>query len=350
LPPLCGPFKLQKLFRNKLVIGALVALGLVLLAARWRYPQETLAEIDGAVITASQVDEVLRQQLSQLNQQIYNLKRQKLDELIDAQLLTEEAKRAGVAVATLMEREVDDKKARVSEEEIRAFYETHKDRLRAEYDKIHDQVRDYLNEQRREARKNEFFKTLRARAKIATYLKPPPALRADVSIDGAPIRGEKKAPVTIVKFEDFHCPFCKTVQPTFKELLKKYGGKVRLVHKDLPLDELHPEARQAAEAARCAGDQGKFWEYHDVLYANAPKASPADLKSYAQQLGLKVESFDDCLSRGKARAAIQKDRSEAARLGLNGTPAFFINGRELSGAQPIEAFAAIIDDELARSK
>jgi protein-disulfide isomerase len=341
---------LRELLKNKLLIGALVALGAVVFATMRRQAPETrLAAIDGAVITERQIEDSLGRQLSQLNQQIYNLKRQKLDEVINAHLLTEEAKRGGLSLATLMEREVDGKVARVSDEEIRAFYDTHKDRLQADYDKLRDHIRQYMHEQRQQERRNEFIKELRAKAKITTYLQPPPALRAEVSVAGAPIRGDENAPVTIVKFEDYHCPFCKTVQPTFKELLKKYDGKVRLAHKDLPLDELHPQARAAAEAARCAGDQGKFWEYHDALYANAPKATSEDLNNYAQQFGLNVKSFEDCFTSGKYKAAVQKDYAEAANLGLTGTPAFFINGRELSGAQPIEAFAAIIDDELARA-
>jgi protein-disulfide isomerase len=154
----------------------------------------------------------------------------------------------------------------------------------------------------------------------------------------------------MVKFEDFQCPYCKTVQPRFLELLKKYDGKIRIVHKDLPLEEIHPQARQAAEAARCAGDQGKFWEYHDKLYERSPKASVDDLKAYAKELGLEVSGFDRCIASGRFRAAVQKDLMEGAALGLTGTPAFFINGRELSGAQPLEAFTAIIDEELAVAK
>ncbi|HEY3167723.1 MAG TPA: thioredoxin domain-containing protein, partial [Candidatus Binatia bacterium] len=128
------------------------------------------------------------------------------------------------------------------------------------------------------------------------------------------------------------------------------NGKVRLVHKDLPLDAIHPQARQAAEAARCAGEQGKFWEYHDKLYANSPKASAEELKSYAKEIGLNTASFDQCFTSGKFRDLVQKDLSEGAQLGLTGTPTFFINGREISGAQPVEAFAAIIDEELGQAK
>jgi protein-disulfide isomerase len=132
--------------------------------------------------------------------------------------------------------------------------------------------------------------------------------------------------------------------------MKKYDGKVRLFHKDLPLEAIHPQATLAAEAARCAGDQGKFWQYHDTLYNNAPKLGAADLKAYAKEVGLDTASFDQCLESGKHKSVVQQDLNEGAKLGLTGTPSFFINGRELSGARPLEAFAAIIDDELARAK
>jgi len=342
---------LRELFRNKLFVGAIVALGLILSATLWQYPEkDKLAEIDGAVITEPQIDASLGRQLSQLNLQIYNLKRQKLDQLIDAQLLTEEAKRRGLSVATLLEQEVEGKRSSVSEEDIQAFYESNKNRLNVELGKVHDQIRDYLSGQRREARKTEYFKALRAKAKITSYLKAPPVLRADVSIGGSPSKGEEKALVTIVKFEDFECPYCRTVQPTISELRKKYAGRVRVVHKDLPLEEIHPQAQLAAQAARCAAGQEKFWQYHDMLYSHAPKLGPAELKRYAKEVGLETTSFDQCLASGKHKSAVQKDLAEGAKLGLTGTPAFFINGRELVGAQPIEAFTAIIDEELALAK
>jgi protein-disulfide isomerase len=343
---------LQNLLTNKLLIGGLLALCLALSAMLWRRPPEEdkAAMIDGAVITGQQLEASLGRQLSQLNQQIYNLKRQKLDQLVDAQLLTEEAKRRGISVESLLDREINDKVVTVSEEEIRTFYESNKDRLRMDLDKIHDQVRDYLNQQRQQSRRNEYFKALRAKAKITTYLEPPPLSRASVSINGAPVRGPERAKVTIVKFEDFQCPFCKSAQPTLAVLLKKYESKVRLVHKDLPLEEIHPQAELAAEAARCAGDQGKFWQYHDTLYTNAPKLSPDDLKGYAKEVGLDPVSFDQCLASGKHKNGVAQDRAEGVKLGLTGTPSFFINGREFSGAQPLEAFSAIVDDELARAK
>ena len=319
-------------------------------ACRSANQSDKVAEVDGVVVTRAELDKNGGKPLSNLRQQLYNLERQKLDEFIGATLLTREAKSKGVSVTTLLEQEVNGKAGPVSEAEIEAFYNQNKARIPVGLEKVHDEIRDYLREQRVEAGKNSFIKALRDKAKVTRYLKAPPVLRAEVSITGAAVRGSEKAKVTIVKFEDFQCPYCKTVQPTFNELLKRYDGKIRVVHKDLPLDAIHPQARPAAEAARCAGEQGKFWDYHDKLYTNGSKFTVEELKSAAKEVGLDVDGFDKCFASGKFRAAVQKDLLEGAQLGLNGTPAFFINGRELTGAQPLEAFAAIIDEELGQAK
>jgi protein-disulfide isomerase len=310
---------------------------------------EKVAQVDGTVITKAEIDRSGGTQLQNLRQQLYQLERQKLDEYIGATLLSREAKDRGISISTLLEQEVNAKISAVSEEDIRAFYEQNKARIGLEMHNVHDQIRDYLLEQKMMARKNEYFKILRSKARVRMYLKPPPIQRADVSINGAPFKGAEKASVTIVKFEDFECPFCKSVQPTLTAVLKKYDGKVRLVHKDLPLEQIHPHAQLAAEAARCAGEQGKFWDYHDALYQNAPKLGPAELKNYAKQVGLTATPFDQCLTSGKYKAVVQKDLSEGAKLGLTGTPSFFINGRQISGALPVESFAAIIDEELGQA-
>jgi protein-disulfide isomerase len=328
-------------------------LGLALLAGiscRSSNNSEKVAEVDGTAITQRDLDRSAGKVLSNAREQLHKLERAKLDEHIGATLLTREAKNRNISVSTLLEQEVSNKVAPVTEEEIQKFYTSNKTRLQVELDKVHDQIRDYLRDQRLESRKNEFFKTLRSKAKVTTYLKSPPIFRADVAVNGAPFKGSERAPVTIVKFEDFQCPYCKTVQTTYQALLKRYDGKVRLVHKDLPLDAIHPQARQAAEAARCAGEQGKFWEYHDALYANSPKAAVEELKAYAKEVGINATSFEQCFTSGKYKGLVQRDLSEAAQLGLTGTPTFFINGREMSGAQPVEAFAAVIDEELNQAK
>ena len=336
---------------NTIISYGLISLVLLqVLGCRSSAESQKVAEVDGVIITRAELDRNGGKPLSSLRQQLYNMERQKLDEFIGATLLTREAGSKGVSVTTLLEQEVNAKAAKVSEAEIQAFYEQNKARLNVGLEKVHDQIRDYLNEQKIEAKKGEYLKALHAKANIKTYLQAPPIVRADVSIADAPTRGSDKAKVTVVKFEDFQCPYCKNVQPTFKALLKRYDGKIRIAHKDLPLDAIHPRARPAAEAARCAGEQGKFWEFHDKLYAGDGKLTDDDFKNAAREVGLDVNGFEKCVGSGKFKNTVQKDLLEGAKLGLNGTPAFFINGRELSGAQPLEAFAAVIDEELIQAK
>lgn len=140
------------------------------------------------------------------------------------------------------------------------------------------------------------------------------------------------------------------MQPSLNAILSKYGDKVKLVFRDLPLDQLHPDATKAAEAARCAGDQGQFWPYHDKLMAGGTDASPGRLRGYALELGLDLAAFEQCATSGRHRAALQKEVAEASQFGLAGTPAFFINGRVLYVAQPLDAFTKIIDEELSARK
>jgi protein-disulfide isomerase len=325
-------------------------LAVILVSACQRGDGAKVAEVDHRAILASDLQKYAGRELSLQRENLYKLEKQKLEEYISAFLLTQEAKKRGVSVEAVLDQEVNSKILPVGDDEIDVFYKSNKARIAVDLDKVREQIRSYLRNQKIQAQKALFFESLRSKAKVVTYLKPPPVFRAELSLAGEPFKGSETAPVTIVKFEDFHCPFCKQVQPTFNELLSRYNGKVKLVHKDLPLESLHPQARQAAEAARCAYEQGKFWEYHDKLYANSPKASADDLKSYAKEVGLNVDSFERCFASGKYKAVVQQDLNEGARLGLTGTPTLFINGREISGNQPLEAFEAIIDDELATPK
>jgi len=173
---------------------------------------------------------------------------------------------------------------------------------------------------------------LHAQAQVVVHLKPPPPFRAQVTADGAPFQGAANTLVTIVEFTDFHCPFCQRVQPTPAEVLQKYGHKVRLVFGDFPIASLRPEAPRAHVAARCAEEQGKFWAYHDKLFAVPARSTPEQLKAYAQDVGLDLIAFPGCLNSKKHEAAVQKDIEMGNRLGVTGTPTFFINGQPLVGA------------------
>jgi protein-disulfide isomerase len=247
-----------------------------------------------------------------------------------------------------LDAEVTAKVSLVNEKEIEDFYQQNKARMRGEETEVRQKIRAFLQQQKLNARREAFVESLRSQGKVVVRLQPPPAIRVEVSTEGAPVRGAADAPVTVVEFSDFECPFCKQIHPTLKQLLERYPGKVRLAYRDFPLDSIHPQARRAAEAARCAHDQGKFWEYHDVLFTESPRFALEDLRRYGGQVGLDVAKFESCLDAGVHRAAVQRDLDEGNRLGITGTPAFFINGRTLTGAQPLEAFTRLVEQELAR--
>jgi len=310
---------------------------------------EPLAVVDGVAISSEEVEKSLAGQLSKLEEQIYNLKRQKLDALINEKLLAKEALKRKLTVPALLDAEVTSKVGLVTEQEIEKFYQENKAQIQGEQAQVREQIRAHLQNQKLTAKREEFLRSLRRQAKVVVNLKPPPIQRVEVSVQGAPVKGSDKAPVTIVEFSDFHCPFCKRVVSTLAQLESKYGDKVKLVFRDFPIESLHPGASKAHEAARCAEEQGKFWAYHDKLFAGPASSSPELFNRFAKEVGLEAAAFETCLSSGKHQAAIKKDIEEGQRLGVAGTPAFFINGRLFTGAQPLEAFARVIDEELARA-
>jgi protein-disulfide isomerase len=206
------------------------------------------------------------------------------------------------------------------------------------------QIQSRLPPQRQRERRAAWVRELRQRAAVKVLLEP---LRVAVDIAGHPIRGNPDAPVTIVEFSDFQCPFCSRARPTVNRVRETYGDRVRVIFRNFPL-QMHAEAQKAGEAASCAGEQGKFWEMHDLLFANQSKLQVASLKEHAAALKLNAEAFNQCLDSGKHATDVQKDLEQGADYGVTGTPAFFINGRPLVGAQPFETFTQVIDDELER--
>jgi len=176
--------------------------------------------------------------------------------------------------------------------------------------------------------------------------------RGKIESGGAAVKGEEGAPITIVEFSEYECPFCKRyVDETYFQIWDEYGDKISYIFHDYPLP-FHPHAQKMAEVARCAGDQNKYWEMHDLLFenrevwANKQDAS-ADITGYAQKLGLDLEEFNSCLDSGQYTQAVKDDMALGQAVGVQGTPTFFINGNRLVGAQPFSAFKAIIDAELS---
>jgi protein-disulfide isomerase len=282
------------------------------------------------------------------------LKRQGIDALVADRLLAAEATKRGVTVERLVEAEVSSKVPPASDAEVDNFCARNPGQCdqRASNDGSPrlEQVRAYLTEQKRTARRDAFVAALRATSDVKVYLAAVPVFRAEVGPGATPVRGPANAPITIVEFSDFHCPYCRMVQPTLDRILEKYPTQVRFAYRDIPLDALHPQARAVAEAARCANDQGKFWPFHDTVYRSAARADETSLKMMAAAAGLDVAPFMACVASGKHKASLEQDAADAARLGVNSTPSFFINGRPLRGAQPFEAFVQVIEDELARAR
>jgi protein-disulfide isomerase len=177
--------------------------------------------------------------------------------------------------------------------------------------------------------------------------RPDPSRRYAVSTSGSPIKGDPDAKLAIVEFSDFQCPFCSRVAPTLAQIEEEYGDQVRIVFKHLPLS-MHPKAPAAHAAAEAAHRQGRFWEMHDRIFAEQQAMSPEKYLDYAREIGLDIEQFQQDIASADVKQRIEADTAEASKLGVSGTPAFFVNGRFLSGAQPFSAFKALIDEELGK--
>ena len=303
-----------------------------------------VATIGTRTVTRAELEERARGKLIQIENQRYEALREVLNDLIATELENQEAAARGISPGALEIQEIDGKVPDPTDAEVQAVYDANKAQLAGQtLDQVKPRIIQYQKQQRLEQRRAAFIEELKQKYKTTIALRPP---AFGVGTAGRPEKGGgAKAPVTIVEFSDYQCPFCQRAESVVDQVMQAYGNKVRLVFRDFPLP-IHPQARPAAEAASCANAQGKFWEYHAKLFANQSALGDDKLKEYAQDVGLDPAKFEECLTRKPFSAAIDKDMSEAAKLGINGTPAFFINGRLLSGAQPFEKFKEVIDEEL----
>jgi protein-disulfide isomerase len=240
---------------------------------------------------------------------------------------------------------VDAKIAEPSDQEIQGFYLARRDQYREPLERVRDQVRQAARDAKIQQARQALADRLLASAAIKILLRAP---RTSVDAGSGPRRGSPQAPVTIIEFSDYQCPFCKRAQPTLRLVAAKYGERVAFAYRDFPLDDIHPEARIAAESAHCAADQGKYWEYHDALFALSPVLGRDKLNEAARQTGLNESAFSACVDARKYKPLVERDAAEGQRLGVDGTPAFFINGVSLTGAVPLAEFEKIIDAELAK--
>jgi len=328
------------------LIAVALALAIPARAAAATGSDPVLAQIGGHKITQQEVD-------SKIKVQLYDARKEALDQMVDDYLLQRAAQKEKLSVSDYVKREVDDKVAAdINDATAKKFYDENKDKIPAiksagSYDKIKDRLIAALRQRDTQQQHEQLIARLRKDGGAKILLEPP-RINVNMSAAGHPTLGPKNAPVTVIEFADFQCPFCKRSEDAVKAIHEKYGDRIQLVFMDFPLS-FHPHAMPAANAARCANAQGKFWQYHDALFADQSKLEPTDLKATAKTLGLDTAKFNACFDKNQYGEAIQKDVEEGHKLNVNGTPTFFIDGREIVGAQPPENFVSIIDQELAKN-
>jgi protein-disulfide isomerase len=316
-------------------------------------PSDVVATVGSTSITLSDVDDKALQQSAgnfgsmKLSQALYEARRAAVDDLIANALLDQEAKARGLDRSALVEQEITSKVTAVNDTDISTWYQQNQARVQGTpLEQVRQPIRAYLTQERMEVARQQYLDALKGKTRVRVLLEVP---RQTVAAANGAAKGPATAPIEVIEFSDFQCPYCQRANPTVAQVLNTYGDRIRFVYRHFPLGN-HPNAKPAAEASQCAAEQGKFWEYHDALFANPSKLADADLKQRAAELGLDAGKFNACVDTHKYKTHVEADMKAGEEAGVNGTPAFFINGRMISGAQPFDAFKRVIDEELEIKK
>jgi protein-disulfide isomerase len=315
---------------------------------------DVAAQVGGRTITVKELDDKWQQldagERAQAVQKIYDGRRNALDVIIADMLIEQAAKAKGIPAEQYRQTEIANRTKPITDEQVSEFYKENQAQMQGRsVIEMTPAIQRYLQEQQRAEAYEALVADLRKTGPAVKLVLDPPRAAVAIGADD-PILGKATAPVTIVEFSDFQCPFCARVRPTLKTLSEHYGDRVRIVWKDFPLTQIHPQAFVAAQAGNCAREQGKFWEYHDKLFTNQQALQPDYLKKYAAETGMDAAKFNACLDTAKYSDRVQQTMGVGNGLGVQATPSIFINGRMLSGAQPYEVFAAVIDEELQRAQ
>ncbi len=300
---------------------------------------QVVAKVSGINLTLADLQHDEGGKLLQAQYQYYLNERKAIEDLIDNRLLADEARRRNITLDQLLNTEVYKNIKDPSEDQLEVYYEGLD--TQEPYEAVRADVLQHIRDLRRSKARAAFIENLRKQANINVLLMPP---SADIDIAKAYTKGAPDAPVVFVEFADYECPYCQKVNPQIQQLKKDYGDKLAIVYKDFPLP-MHHGSEKAAEAARCAGEQGKFWEYHDVLFYSKQVEVDA-LKEHARVLKLNGDTFDTCLDSGKEANAVKQDLEEAKSLGLTGTPSFFVNGHFVSGVIDYATLRDIVNQQL----
>jgi protein-disulfide isomerase len=304
---------------------------------------ETVAVVAGQPIPARDLDAAVKSQMTALRNQEFQIKNKALDDLIRQRVVEAEAAKQGLTVEQLYAREVDARIPTPIDAEAYAYYLGVRSQVNKPFKEVRAQMQAALKTLESKQMRDDYVDYLRGKADVSVMFHQP---RTEVAFDRGRLRGDPNAPVTIVEFADYQCPYCEKVEASIQELLKKYPGKVNVAFRDFPLAAIHPNAEKASEAARCAGKQGKFWEFHDALFAAQAKLDEPGLKAEARTLGLDENVFSSCLESAEFAPQVARDQEDGKNAGISSTPGFFINGIFLSGAQPVTEFQKLIDHEL----
>ncbi len=318
---------------------------------------KVLATVNDTTITQQDVEQVIIKQILASQPNVID---QVLDQAIRDRLLDLEAAKQKLSKEELLNKEARSKVAKVTDQDIDKFYEEKKAQIRVPKEQVTDRIRQYLENQRQQTAIDEYITKLKGEYTVknmlqeqrdAEEIQKATERRSLIDDPAAPSFGPKDAPVVLVEFSDFQCPFCSRVVPSIEQVRKNYPDKVRVVYRQFPLSSIHPNAQKAAEASLCAQEQGKFWEMYDAMFKEQDKLDVAGLKDKAQKIGLKADQFNACLDNGKYAPKVQAEVELGNKVGVNGTPALFVNGRQVpGGAAPYESISRLIDDELQRAK
>ncbi len=308
-----------------------------------------VARVGGESITATELEDAWHRSDAasriRMLQQLYDTRRRALDIVIGERLIERETVARAMTREALLAAELPSRTLPVSDEEIDLIYERNKDRFGGRTaEEMRPEIRVMMEEQRPLQALHAYMNELRLAAGDVVVLLDPPRQDVETSADDA-VRGPADAPIQLVEFSDFDCPYCQRATGTIARLLERYGDQIRVVYKDYPLPN-HPNAFKAAEAGKCANAQGKFWELHDKMFASQGSLDVASLKTYASELGLDAPEFASCLDEGRYTRRVQQDLVAGSRYGVSSTPTVFINGRLVTGAVPYDVFDGIIREEL----
>jgi predicted DsbA family dithiol-disulfide isomerase len=307
---------------------------------------ETQARMEGAGALESLELQILKQKaVTERNE--HEILEKSLDRIIEEKLLRAEAEKQNISKEQLLDKEVQQKIKEPTDEEVDTFYTENKQRINRTKEESVPLIKRFLKQQQENDLRQELFEKLEKEHRVVRLIEP---MRYNMAAEGRPSKGPASAPVLLVLFSDFQCPYCKQFNETVKQVLKHYGDKVHMVFRQFPLTEIHPNARKAAEASLCADGQGHFWEFHDLLFQTQSSLKVEDLKGKAAKLGLDTAAFDTCLDSARFGSRVYEDMRAGMAAGVEGTPALFVNGRFLYGSRPYEEIASIIDEELKSKK